>query len=222
MYANIVNDRSAVYYTTGISKTNPFENPDKIKIPYVPGYEDVVIDGSAAITPKESDEPKPSIYGRFVESSRIAINRLPLIMGMILFLPFAVLAFLVNSLVQSLRSKQRIRLHEKGLAGIRTEIYRVPLLINNMREAVEDVYENLNNAQSSEYFNDGIEEVASDEDESHALTTKEHEVGSIHTVDSSIVRIPPTPSSLHTTNIWYIRPPKEVRGDLIVSRCVRQ
>jgi hypothetical protein len=187
LYANIVNDRSAVYYTTGISKSNPFENLDKITVPYVEGYEDVVIDISTAITPKESDEPKPTIYGRFVESSRTTINRLPFIMGMILFLPFAVLAFLVNSMVQSLRSNQRIP----------RDIYRVPLLINNMREAVEDVYENLNNAQSSEYLIDGIEEAAGDEESSHASMTKEHEVASVQSVDGSAVCNPRQTSSLH-------------------------
>lgn len=76
---------------------------------------------------------------------------------MILFIPFGVVAFLINSGVQSLRSNRRIKLHEKGLAGIQPGNYRVPL-ITDMREAVEDVYENLNSAQSHEYLVDGTEE----------------------------------------------------------------
>lgn len=64
---------------------------------------------------------------------------------------------MINSGVQSLRSNRRIKLHEKGLAGIQPGNYRVPL-ITDMRGAVEDVYENLNSAQSNEYLVDGTEE----------------------------------------------------------------
>lgn len=51
LYANIVNDRSAVYYTTGITKTDPFTNLEKAKINYVKGYDDVIIDERAPIEP---------------------------------------------------------------------------------------------------------------------------------------------------------------------------
>lgn len=51
LYANVVNDRSAVYYTTGISKTDPFTNLDKVKINYLDGYEEVIIDGEAPVSP---------------------------------------------------------------------------------------------------------------------------------------------------------------------------
>lgn len=76
---------------------------------------------------------------------------------MVFFIPLGVVAFLINSGVQSLRSNRRIKLHEKGLAGIQPGNYRVPLL-TDMRGAVEDVYENLNSAQSNEYLVDGHEE----------------------------------------------------------------
>jgi hypothetical protein len=85
---------------------------------------------------------------------------------MIFFIPIGVIAFLINSGVQSLRSNRRIRLHERGLAGIQPGNYRVPLLITGMREAVEDVYENLNSAQSNEYLVAGTEEEAAQEEPS--------------------------------------------------------
>ena len=88
---------------------------------------------------------------------------------MIFFIPFGVVAFFINSLVQSLRSTQRIRLHEKGLAGIQPGNYRVPLLITGMREAVEDVYENLNSAQGNEYLVSGTEEEEAQEEPSSPL-----------------------------------------------------
>jgi hypothetical protein len=155
---NIVNDRSAVYYTTGISKTDPFTNLDNLKVNYLKGYEDVILDPEAPVEPSEPEESDLTYYGRFVRGSQTMIGRLPFLMAMILFVPIGCLAFLVNSAIQSLRSTRRIRLHERGLAGIQPGNYRVPLLITGMREAVEDVYENLNSAQSHEYLDSGIDE----------------------------------------------------------------
>ncbi|KAH8590330.1 putative serine esterase-domain-containing protein [Bisporella sp. PMI_857] len=168
LYANIVNDRSAVYYTTGISSTDPYTNPDKVNIKYLRGYEDVIIDPSAPVAPNDPDESESTFYGRFIKSSQTSIGRLPFFLAMILFIPFGVLAFLLNSGVQSFRSNRRIRLHERGLAGIQPGNYRVPLLITGMREAVEDVYENLNSAQSHEYLVAGTEDEAAHEEPSAA------------------------------------------------------
>lgn len=158
LYSNIVNDRSAVYYTTGISRTDPFTNPDTVQIKYVKGYEDVIVDLTAPIAPSDPEESESTFYGRFIRSSQTTVGRLPFFLAMVLFIPFGVIAFLINSAVQSLRSGRRIRLHESGLAGIQPGNYRVPLLITGMREAVEDVYENLNSAQSHEYLVAGTEE----------------------------------------------------------------
>ena len=36
LYANVVNDRTVTYYTAGISQTDPFVDPDDIKINYIP------------------------------------------------------------------------------------------------------------------------------------------------------------------------------------------
>ncbi|KAN0112712.1 DUF676 domain containing protein [Hyaloscypha variabilis] len=164
LYTNIVNDRSAVYYTTGISKTDPFTNLDKIKINYVKDYEDVILDPENPVEPLEPKETESTVYGNILRSSQTTIGRLPLFLAMMFFIPIGVVAFLINSGVQSLRSNRRIRLHERGLAGIQPGNYRVPLLIKGMREAVEDVYENLNSAQSNEYLVAGTEEEAAQEE----------------------------------------------------------
>lgn len=113
-----------------------------------------------------------------MRSSQTTLGRLPLLLAMIFFIPFGVVAFLINSGVQSFRSTRRIRLHEKGLAGIQPGNYRVPLLITGMREAVEDVYENLNSAQSHEYLISGTEEEEAEEEPSsprleRSLTARE-------------------------------------------------
>jgi hypothetical protein len=164
LYTNVVNDRSAVYYTTGISKSDPFTNLDKVKINYLKGYEDVVLDPQAPVEPIEPEETDSTGYGNIIRSSQTTIGRLPLFLAMIFFIPVGVVAFLINSGVQSLRSNRRIRLHERGLAGIQPSNYRVPLLITGMREAVEDVYENLNSAQDNEYLVVGTEEEAAQEE----------------------------------------------------------
>jgi len=147
-----------VYYTTGISATDPFTELNKLKINYLKGYEDVIVDPTVPIVPNNPEESGSTFYGQLAENSQTTIGRLPFFLAMILFIPFGVLAFLLNSVIQSIRSNQRIRLHEMGLAGIQPGNYRVPLLITGMREAVEDVYENLNSAQSHEYLLAGTED----------------------------------------------------------------
>lgn len=160
LYTNIVNDRSAVYYTTGISKIDPYTNLNKIKINYLRGYEEVILDPNNPPVPLDPEEPHDTFYGGIVKASQTTIGRIPFFLAMILFIPVGVVAFLINSGVQSFRSSRRIRLHERGLAGIQPGNYRIPLLITGMRGAVEDVYENLNSAQSHEYLVAGTEEEA--------------------------------------------------------------
>ncbi|CZR52756.1 related to lipase/serine esterase [Phialocephala subalpina] len=160
LYTNIINDRSAVYYTTGISRNDPFTNLDKIKVNYLKGYDDVILDPACPVASTEPEQVVATYYDTLVRSSQTTLGRLPFLLAMVFFIPFGVVAFLVNAGVQSIRSNRRIRLHETGLAGIQPSNYRVPLLINGMREAVEDVYENLNSAQSNEYLANGIDEEA--------------------------------------------------------------
>ncbi len=164
LYTNIVNDRSAVYYTTGISKTDPFQELDKIQIKYVPGYEDVVLDPVEPYTPPEpvTAEPLP-FFTRLTTTGRAFLNRIPLTLALIIFIPIGAVAFLINSAIQTAWSTRRIRLHEAGRAGIQISSYRAPLLIS-MRGAVEETYENLNSAQDNEYLPSGNEEEALDSD----------------------------------------------------------
>ncbi|KAG9234212.1 putative serine esterase-domain-containing protein [Amylocarpus encephaloides] len=158
LYANIVNDRSAVYYTTGISKKDPYINMDKIKINYLTGYNDVILDPKNPVAPLDPNETSTTFYERFLRASQTTYGRLPFILAMVFFIPIGVVAFLINSGVQSVRSTRRIKLHERGLAGIEPGNYRVPLLISGVRGAVEDAYENINSSQSHEYLVDGTEE----------------------------------------------------------------
>ena len=177
LYTNIINDRSTVYYTAGISKSDPFTNLDQIKLNYLKGYEEVILDPETPVAPLEPQETDSTLYGTIVRSSQTTIGRMPFLLAMIFFIPIGVVAFLINSGVQSLRSNRRIKLHERGLAGIQPGNYRVPLLITGMREAVEDVYENLNSAQSNEYLVAGTEEEAAQEEPSSPVLERPQSSG---------------------------------------------
>jgi len=92
LYTNIVNDRSAVYYTTSISKTDPYTDLEKIKINYLKGYEDVIIDPNCPVEPLDPEEPHDTFYGGIVRASQTTIGRIPFFLAMVLFIPLGVVA----------------------------------------------------------------------------------------------------------------------------------
>lgn len=160
LYANIVNDRTVTYYTAGISQTDPFVKLDDVNMNYIPGYDNVILDGENPVSPKDQ-EPTPALMQRLTASTRTALTRVPLITFLVVFIPIGTTLFLCNSAIQSFRSQQRIRLHESGGAGIETGRYRVPLMLNAARREVEDMFENVNNAHEQEYLGSDSEEMAS-------------------------------------------------------------
>uniref|UniRef100_L2FH34 Lipid particle protein n=1 Tax=Colletotrichum fructicola (strain Nara gc5) TaxID=1213859 RepID=L2FH34_COLFN len=163
LYTNIVNDRSAVHYTTGITKTDPYTTLDGIKVNYVPGYEDVILD------PKHPIAPRPKLSGGSrptLSSVASWAQRIPFVLAISVFVPIGIVAFLFNSAIQTVRSSKRIQLHEKGLAGVAIEEYRGPLWMKEIREEVEHVYETLNSSQDQEYL--GSETDEDDEDDAGA------------------------------------------------------
>ncbi|KAK0719738.1 putative serine esterase-domain-containing protein [Lasiosphaeris hirsuta] len=182
LYANVTNDRSAVYYTTAIAKTDPYTDMSKVNVKYVKGFEDVILDPVSPVQPQPR-EPKER------EALRATVkrwfNRIPFVLALIVFVPIGVVAFFINSAIQTVRSSRRVKLHEKGLAGINPEGYRVNLWINEIREAVEDAYENLNSSQRQEYLasesssdsGDGADTGSDSGEEIIALERKQSVVG---------------------------------------------
>jgi hypothetical protein len=160
LYANVVNDRTVTYYTAGISQTDPFVNPDEIKINYIPDYDNVIVDGDYPVSPKEPEE-LPALTTRLTQGTKMILGRASIVAILTVFIPIGVSAFLVNSAIQSFRSQQRIRLHEQGRSGIDYARYRIPLMINAARREAEGMFENANNAQGQDYLSAGSEEVAS-------------------------------------------------------------
>ncbi|KAH8785872.1 putative serine esterase-domain-containing protein [Diaporthe sp. PMI_573] len=149
LYSNIQNDRSAVYYTTCITKTDPYTDLTKVRVNYVEGYEDVILD---PVHPVEHIPPHKWKRDTFSEKLNKNLSRIPFVMALAVFVPIGIVAFLVNSAIQTVRSSKRIALHENGEAGIDISEYRVPVLLNEIRGAVEDAYEGLNSSQHQEYL----------------------------------------------------------------------
>lgn len=66
-------------------------------------------------------------------------------------MPVGSVLFLLNAGYQTVRSAQRIKLHEAGQSGIGLERYRIPLL-EETRTLGDRVYERLNFDQGEEYL----------------------------------------------------------------------
>lgn len=165
LYANVIHDRSAVYYTTCIAKTNPYADLSKVNVNYVPGYEDVVLDPANPVVPRAPKADRAT-WAELKDTGRTYVKNAPLVAFLVVFIPIAVLGYLLNSVVQTFRSSRRIQLHESGRAGIAVESYRMPVM-QELQQTVEDAYENMNSAHRQEYL------ASSDDEDDDALTESE-------------------------------------------------
>lgn len=154
LYTNIVNDRSAVYYTTGISKIDPYVSIDAVKVNYVPGYDDVIVDSDRPVSARDEEALHQRLYNR----GQTLLGRVPFFTFLLVFLPIGSVIFTITSIVQTARSRQRIKLHEEGRLGIASGTYRFPLMVQDVRRAAEGVYENIANTQNQEFLPEGAEE----------------------------------------------------------------
>jgi hypothetical protein len=156
VYANIVNDRSTAFYTTCISKIDPFLDPERANINYVDGYEQVIINPDKYILPttQEATDETSSYFAGLNKKFKKFFKTASFYLFLALFLPIATVLFLVNSVIQNVLSQQRIKLYEQGKTDLLPGRYRVPLIMQDVRGAVEDVFENLNASQSNEYLSE--------------------------------------------------------------------
>ncbi|KIX05101.1 uncharacterized protein Z518_05973 [Rhinocladiella mackenziei CBS 650.93] len=158
LYTNIVNDHSAVFYTTGISRTDPFANLDKVNLHYMKDYEPVILDPDHPCDLIPEHE-LPTFYQRFRYHSQTLPRRAPILFALVILVPIATLAFLVNACVQTLLSRRRIHLHQSDHDGAGFGVYRIPYMVREMRVGLEDAFENVNSAQQQEYLPEGSEEM---------------------------------------------------------------
>ena len=142
LYANTINDRSAPYYTTFISKIDPYINLDSININYVEGYAPNIVDPANPVSLKP-DTPPSTVLGQIAGTGQSLLNNAPFYAAMSLLVPLGATAYLVNAGIQSVRSQNRIKLHESGQAGVGLGNYRIPLMIESARSAVEGTFESM-------------------------------------------------------------------------------
>lgn len=161
VYANVVNDRTVVFYTSALAKTNPFHDLDNININYVKDYNQVIVDPDNYLLPSTPEEPETT-PSRWWKQLKKVLYGLPFWVLIILAVPPAMTLFLGNAAVQTFRSRQRIRLHSEGKNSMRFGRYKVPLLVQDVQHVMEGVFENVNARQEPSYLSSTEEDELSD------------------------------------------------------------
>ncbi|KAJ5694780.1 hypothetical protein N7455_002316 [Penicillium solitum] len=159
VYANIVNDRSVLFYTSGLSKVDPFQDLEDVNINYVQGYEDVIIDPDLHVLPPVQRGPETAAR-RFWKKLKSVTLWVPLSLLIIVLAPLASALFLINAGIQTCRSSKRIRMHEVGENGERFGRYRVPVLIQDVQHVVEQAFDNVTAIQKPAYLSNSDTEVS--------------------------------------------------------------
>jgi len=132
---------------------------DKLELNYLDDYAPVILNPNDPFTIRKEDN-LPSFYTRVAGTSQTFLKRLPIFLTLAIVIPIASIAFLINSTIQTMRSRRRIQLHENDHEGRGFSSYRGAILVQDVRQAVEDAFENVNSAQRQEYLPDGSEEMA--------------------------------------------------------------
>lgn len=109
LYANVVNDRTTAFYTSGISHVDPFADLSVVKIKYLQSYSPVVIDTDDMVSPAAAQEANDGISTNSRMNKLHKVTNFPVIFSFIL--PVVVLIFLANGFIQNVFSSRRIRLH---------------------------------------------------------------------------------------------------------------
>lgn len=150
LYSNIVNDRSVVYYTSCITYKDPFVNIDAVDLQPLPGYDGVLL------RPDEPVRPKPRVplglWARVRSTGWSTLTAVPLYLLLAVLIPVGSMLFLMNSGYQTIRSAQRVRLHESGGANFGIERYRSNPLLEEAQNLEERVFDRLNANQGQDYL----------------------------------------------------------------------
>lgn len=163
LYVNIVNDRTVTFYTAAIEPRDPYAiGLDKLKLNYIKGYENVILDPDV---PYEliKDQPTLTPYQYFSQTGQSLLRNSPFVLGLSILLPIAVVVFLINSGIQTIRSNKRIMMHEQDVAPGGARSFRASWLVQDMRAGIENVFEATNAAQRPDYLPE--DEEAFDESE---------------------------------------------------------
>lgn len=162
IYANIANDRSVPYYTAAFSPIDPFVDLEAIKINYVPGYDDVILEpGPPTLVKKEP----LTTYEYISSTARSVASQAPFYLGLSVLAPIGAVAFLANSGYQSYYSAQRRKAHEEGKGGIEKGTYQLPLMVEKAKQKVEEAYEEVGQVQGEEFLDSANKKLESNEEE---------------------------------------------------------
>ncbi|PYH45511.1 lipase ROG1 family protein [Aspergillus saccharolyticus JOP 1030-1] len=150
VYANIVNDRSTIFYTTAISAINPFEDLENVQFDYVAGYEPVIIDATKPVAVVKPE--RPSFLEQLQRQVISFFTNLPFQALFTAFVIIGVPLFLLNAVVQNFRSQRRIRRHEAAHSRKIFDRYRVPVIVEEVQQVVEEVFESAGARQKPDHL----------------------------------------------------------------------
>ncbi|KAL4765447.1 lipase ROG1 family protein [Aspergillus foveolatus] len=155
VYGNVVNDRTTAFYTTIFASEDHFRDLENTTINYVKGYEPVVIDPDVYTLPASEDKKRPPFPLRAWQSIRTFFSKLPFWLFFCLILLIAIPVFLVYSVRETFRSRERIRQHEEG-PGKSFSGYRMPLGLRRIQTAMDEVFENAAARQGPDYISPNV------------------------------------------------------------------
>ncbi|RDW86805.1 uncharacterized protein DSM5745_03447 [Aspergillus mulundensis] len=151
VYGNVVNDRTTAFYTTTFSSEDHFRDLGNMNINYLEGYAPVVIDPDVYKLPIAELKERPPFPSRIWQSIRNFFSKLPFWLFFCLILVIAIPIFLVYSVRETFRSRERIREHEQG-TGNTFRSYRVPRGLRRIQTAMDEVFENAAARQDPDYI----------------------------------------------------------------------
>lgn len=142
VYANVVNDRTAEWYTTGVDRRDPWGEwleAGGEGVRFVEGYEDVVLEPVQPALVGGVGRRRRGGEGLGVVVRRW-VGRAPLVLALVVLIPIGVVGYFINAGIQTRRSSTRVKEHEKGL-GVTIKDYRsARLWMDEIRErVVEDL-----------------------------------------------------------------------------------
>ncbi|KAI5295002.1 hypothetical protein KEM52_002641 [Ascosphaera acerosa] len=186
LYANVVNDKAAVYYTTSISTTDPFAVRRDEGIVYVRGYEPVVVDPERPYSEPYSASGPPGGVRAATSAAAWSVERvgstaihhlrqIPFYLYLALCVPVGSIVYLLNSFFQTILSRKRIQLHEQRRVSTMFCHYDIPLTIEHMRNAtsglIDEMYESIDTSQPAEYLSDDSSEQKWEQRQQHSAAS---------------------------------------------------
>ncbi|KAL2839048.1 putative serine esterase-domain-containing protein [Aspergillus pseudoustus] len=180
VYGNVVNDRTTPFYTTIFTSVDHFLGLEDLNINYVEGYESVIVDPELYTLPA-AEKPKLPFFARVKENIRSFFRKLPFWLLFSVVLVIAVPIFLGYAVVQTFRSRDRLRAHEESSQTI-FKRYRVPVAVKRVRTAMDEVFENAAARQDPDYLSGSA--VPSDI-ESQPESQQESSIGKTKTMEDA-------------------------------------